>query len=282
MKTKLLLFIVLATSIISCHTNKKNTNENKEVDPKIAFETVTDSNKVSIENIEWILTTLGGEEVHKLNDIDQNIHFILNSDSNRVRGFLGCNTFVGTYIIENGNHIKFSNLVRGKKACPVAAIDEVELFNVFEMAENFTINNGNLTLNTKKIKSLAEFKKTERPNEPIVEKYWKLKTLDGKDISMINNQKSEIYFTLKIQDNRVHGFTGCNNLSGEYMLEEGNRIRFKNIGVTLKACPDLKVNETDFLKVFELVDNYTIKDNVLSLNIGRRAPLAVFEAVYMQ
>ena len=49
----------------------------------------------------------------------------------------------------------------------------------------------------------------------------------------------------------------------------------------MKMCPDVDVNESDFLEVFELADNYTIKDDVLTLNVGMRAPLAVFEAVYM-
>ena len=50
----------------------------------------------------------------------------------------------------------------------------------------------------------------------------------------------------------------------------------------MMACPDVAVNEADFLEVFELADNYTIVNDVLSLNVGRRAPLAVFEAVYMK
>ncbi|HRM13944.1 MAG TPA: META domain-containing protein, partial [Flavobacterium sp.] len=72
-----------------------------------------------------------------------------------------------------------------------------------------------------------------------------------------------------------------NVLSGEYALEEGNRIRFKNMAVTMRACPDVDVNESEFLEVFELADNYTINGTILSLNVGRRAPLAVFESVLM-
>ena len=98
---------------------------------------------------------------------------------------------------------------------------------------------------------------------------------------MKKNQEREIFFTLKTEENRVTGFAGCNSLSGEFTLEEGNKISFKNVAVTMKMCPDVDVNESDFLEVFELADNYTIKDDVLTLNVGMRAPLAVFEAVYM-
>ena len=40
-------------------------------------------------------------------------------------------------------------------------------------------------------------------------------------------------------------------------------------------------DESKLLKAINSTDNYTIKNNRLSLNVGKRAPLAVFEAVYM-
>lgn len=116
----------------------------------------------------------------------------------------------------------------------------------------------------------------------ITEKYWKLKTLEGQEIKMKNNQEREIYFILKDPGHRVTGFAGCNTITGEYTLEEGNRIRFSNMAATLKACPDVDINESGFLEVFKLADNYTLNNETLSLNIGRRAPLAVFEAVYFK
>ena len=133
------------------------------------------------------------------------------------------------------------------------------------------------------IVSCNSTKKTspEETNDTIAQKYWKLKTLGGKEVTMKKNQEREIFFTLKTEENRVTGFAGCNSLSGEFTLEEGNKISFKKVAVTMKMCHDVDVNESDFLEVFELADNYTIKDDVLTLNVGMRAPLAVFEAVYM-
>lgn len=134
----------------------------------------------------------------------------------------------------------------------------------------------------KKTADPVEDSKTEmNQDNEITEKYWKLKTLEGQDVTMADNQEREQFFTLKTDENRVTGFAGCNSITGEYKLEEGNRIRFSNVGTTLKICPDVDVNESEFLEVFNLADNYTINGDVLSLNVGRRAPLAVFEAVYM-
>lgn len=118
-------------------------------------------------------------------------------------------------------------------------------------------------------------------DQQIAGKYWKLIKLEGKKVEMVENQEREIFFTLNADDNTVGGFAGCNSITGEYELEEGNRIRFLNMGITMMICPEVAINESEFMQVFELTNNYTIHNDTLSLNVGRRAPLAVFEAVYM-
>jgi heat shock protein HslJ len=109
-------------------------------------------------------------------------------------------------------------------------------------------------------------------------KTWKLKTLNGKDMSDLKLDR-DVYFMLTKEENRVSGFSGCNNMMGSYTLEEGNRIKFSQMASTMMACPDGVFNESEFIEIFELADNYTINNNELSINVGRRAPLAVFEAV---
>lgn len=121
---------------------------------------------------------------------------------------------------------------------------------------------------------------TKLGEEPITEKYWKLATLEGQPVTMAANQEKEIYFMLKTDENRVEGFAGCNTFNGSYILEEGWRIKFSPLATTMKACPDVDVNESELFKVFELTNNYTLNGDTLSLNVGRRAPLAVFNAVY--
>lgn len=123
---------------------------------------------------------------------------------------------------------------------------------------------------------------TEEVNtdQVITGKYWKLITLEGQDVQMAENQEREISFTLQEEDKTVGGFAGCNSITGEYELMEGNRISFKNMGMTMMMCPDVDVNESEFMEVFELTDNYRIHNDTLDLNVARRAPLARFIAVY--
>ncbi len=114
----------------------------------------------------------------------------------------------------------------------------------------------------------------------ITEKYWKLIKLDGKDVEMVENQEREVFFILKTEDNTVGGFAGCNSITGEFELKDGNRIHFKNIGLTMMSCPDVNIDESELMEVFKLADYYRITNDVLELNVGKRAPLAVFEAIY--
>jgi heat shock protein HslJ len=175
--------------------------------------------------------------------------------------------------------ITFSQMASTRMACPPGEVNEQEFLDVFNLADNFTLNNDMLSLNVAKRAPLAVFKKVTS-EEKIVEKYWKLKTLNGQDVKMAKDQEREIYFTLKSNEDKLIGFAGCNTIGGNYSLNKGNRIHFSNMLVSLKVCPDVDANEAAFLEVFNLADNYTINGDTLSLNVGRRAPLAVFEAVY--
>jgi len=272
MKTRITTLLLIATVIMGCKSDKKT--EEETVMPET---TVAES--IDITNTQWILTTLEGTALENSEQNGKTIHFTLNADENRVSGYAGCNSFSGTYTIEPGNRISFNGLAVTAMACPDDKIDEKNVLSVFEMADNYTVSGNKLMLNKAKRAPLAVFTKSGLDGQPITEKHWKLKTLEGKDISKVENQEKDIYFKLDASKNTIEGFAGCNTFSGDYTLEKGNRIQFTNVATTLKVCPDVKVNEAELLKVFELADNYTINKNELSLNVGRRAPLAVFVAV---
>ncbi len=268
MKLQLMILSIALITLGSCGPTKTKTMTES-------------SNRDGITQSYWVLETLEGQPVGNTDRDDREIGFKLDPENNRISGFAGCNNFMGDYSIEKGDRIHFSALGATKMACPDLSFNESEFLKVFGLADNYRITGDQLELNVGKRAPLAVFKRSVSSSEPIVEKYWKLKTLEGKDVKMGKNQAREVFFTLKAKDNRVTGFAGCNTISGTYTLEEGNRIRFSKMATTMMACPDVDFNESEFLKIFELADNYRITGDRLELNIGRRAPLAVFEAVYM-
>ena len=115
-------------------------------------------------------------------------------------------------------------------------------------------------------------------NRPMKKTKWKLVELNGKKIVSENQDSKEFILQLS-GDNRYSAFAGCNNLMGEYELnEESLRIKFSRGASTMMACPDMKTEQA-FGEMLEKVDNYSINENQMTLNKARMAPLARFEAM---
>ena len=119
------------------------------------------------------------------------------------------------------------------------------------------------------------------PNSELTETYWKLTELMGTPVVMETGTKTEMHMILKKQDNQVLGNGGCNSFRGSYTLLEGNRLSFSQLVGTKMACINME-KELTFMEVLQKADNYSIQGKILSINKGRMAPLAKFEAVYMK
>lgn len=110
------------------------------------------------------------------------------------------------------------------------------------------------------------------------ETHWKLVELMGKPVAQGTTPPN---ITLS-SDDRFHGSGGCNRIMGGYELKEPGRLRFVNSASTMMACMDTMELEREFLDMLGKVDSYVITDQNLQLNRARMAPLARFEAVYLQ
>lgn len=136
-----------------------------------------------------------------------------------------------------------------------------------------------IALSCSSSKSTASSDMEKTTNSSLTETYWRLSELMGKTIAREDNKK-EIFMILKLKDNRIHGFSGCNTFNRTYDLPGGNRIVFSKFASTLMACMDMST-ENEFMDVFGRADNYAIQGNILSINKAKMAPLAKFEAVLM-
>jgi heat shock protein HslJ len=114
----------------------------------------------------------------------------------------------------------------------------------------------------------------------LVEKHWKLVEIFGDPVVYENLNAKEAYIIFKEEDGQVTGNSGCNNIHGSYQLN-GNRLSFSRMVATQMMCVNMDI-ETKLNRVFEMTDSYSLNDNTLILNRARMAPLAKFEAVYMQ
>ena len=115
----------------------------------------------------------------------------------------------------------------------------------------------------------------------ITEKYWKLVELMGKEVIRIEQMPKEPHIIFKNEGHRVHGHASCNSFSGNYEIIEGNRLKISQLIMTRMACLYVTV-EDEFVRVLNSTDSYLVKDDTLFLYRARMAPLAKFEAVYLQ
>jgi len=74
----------------------------------------------------------------------------------RASGNAGCNTFIGSYMLQDGNRIRFSQLASTMMACPEMDIEQ-EFMKVLETTDNYNYDGTNLVLNRARMAPHARF-----------------------------------------------------------------------------------------------------------------------------
>jgi len=105
-------------------------------------------------------------------------------------------------------------------------------------------------------------------NENLVGKKWKLFGLKGIILSAETyGTGTEAFIIFQVNGNRINGNSGCNNFTGTYKIESGNKLHFSDMASTRKMCLDMTVEDL-MNELFRNVDNYTLQHDTLSLNQG--------------
>lgn len=109
---------------------------------------------------------------------------------------------------------------------------------------------------------------------------WTLVELRGQPVTGLARAP---FLVLNAAGNRATGFGGCNSFSGAFVLEQAAlRLRFERMISTLRACTSGMETEQALHQVLEMVDNYSLAGDQMSLNRARMAPLARFVATYSE
>jgi copper homeostasis protein (lipoprotein) len=271
MKNKLPFILIAITVMIGCEASKQNAVSNQE--NKISIR--NDSAHNSRNSLDWAGTYTGTLPCADCEGIETEIR--LNNDLSY--------DITTKYSGKSSNIFKSSNHFKWDESGSKIILEKTESPNI--TADQYQVGENTLTAldrDGNKIKTGNQetyiLKKVSFDNI-ITEKYWKLIELNGKKFTLTGNQKKEPYFILKNENNRVTGFTGCNSFNGSYEISAGNRIRFSKTISTMMACMDVDY-ENNYLRVFDVADNYSLKGDTLSLNKARMAALAKFIVVYLR
>lgn len=121
----------------------------------------------------------------------------------------------------------------------------------------------------------------QKSQSPIVNKYWKAVEIMGQVVNESENIKTEPYLILRSGGN-FSGTGGCNSMFGGFTIIGKDGITFSNIAMTEMACSyehydDNLVEALTMSRQFIMVDS-----EHMQLVVGKRAPLAKFEATYLK
>ena len=114
----------------------------------------------------------------------------------------------------------------------------------------------------------------------LLDTYWKLTQLGDRVVPTPQGAR-EIHLVLHTENQRVAGFSGCNQMMGAYVLN-GSALKFDQMGGTLMACTANLEFEREFLRMFDQVVSWKIDGETLQLLDGGGKPLATFESHYMK
>ncbi len=110
-----------------------------------------------------------------------------------------------------------------------------------------------------------------KSSEPIsLYSKWQLIELNGRTLQVSDGLKTPVITVEK--EGRISGNASCNNFFGSFETDNAFRLKFSKMGSTMMACNDMSL-EREFLQKLEVVDNFTLSGDTLSLNKARMTPL---------
>lgn|SRR5690606_25768882 len=122
------------------NSNKLNSNG------KSSFEQLTDKY--------FKLVEINGMPVDS--DNAKEPHLILSSEDYRISGTGGCNSFSGSFLVNESNKIQFMHISTTRMACPNMETDAA-LYSVLEVADNYILDGDTLIINRAKTAPQAKF-----------------------------------------------------------------------------------------------------------------------------
>ncbi|MDR1112670.1 MAG: META domain-containing protein [Bacteroidales bacterium] len=108
-----------------------------------------------ISNKYWKLVELNGKPVSYSKGMPEEAYIMFSPDST-VYGSLSCNTFNGVYALEEGNRIRFLNMVHTLMSCANMSIEK-ELLNVLKSVDCYSFTEDQLSLRKTRMAPLARF-----------------------------------------------------------------------------------------------------------------------------
>lgn len=242
--------VIIAAITASCGVTKNNTgNKNKTTTTTVVTQK-QNSSKISSDALagEWTVYTVGGNKV--TGETRPYINF--NMDDHRIYGSNGCNIINGNFELSGNSGLKIGNVISTMMACPDApyerainlALEAVQSFDITKKGHEYYLD-----LRDSRGSSLMTLRKH---NMDFLNGTWEVTEINGKAYD-----NPDMQMVIDIQEQKLHGNTGCNIVNGSLMIDpdKSNSIQFQNLATTRMACPqEIMKGETAMLVALESVE----------------------------
>ena len=138
----------LVLSITACESGQQQSYQTDQT-----FNIPASNETTGVTNRYWKLVELNGKPI----EASSGVFIFLNSSDGRVHGNLGCNSFSGSFTLEEGNRISFSQLVNTQKFCLEGMEIEAEMARILQQTDNYNLTETQFVLNRARMAPLARF-----------------------------------------------------------------------------------------------------------------------------
>ena len=249
--------------IMALTTSCKTTRTAESIQPSTTQATQTTHihmKSLPIEQLrgEWLFTQALGKEVVG----DEPVRIIFDTQSHRVFGNNGCNTFNGTLVMGDNCSMEFTNCMSTTMACRpevtdnnvMQAVNDTRHYNTIEENSNAIVIEL-LDSNYQRVALIS------RQMREVLNGNWEVVELDGKKVRL----EVKPTMIIDIEARKLSGNSGCNIMNGEIEYDNttlNNGIRFTGVASTRRMCTPAAMEVED--KMLELLNNinaFRILDN---------------------
>jgi heat shock protein HslJ len=151
MKRFLFPLLLIGLLLASCNTNK-NMDSDSPFDPA--------GDRQELISADWNFQTIYGQDIAAAEG--RTTPHLKFTEDGQVQGHTGCNPITGTYTLEDGLRIRFSDMATGMAFCGDEVGYESDLLEVLNQTDNYTLNDGVLSLNKARMAPMATLIKANK------------------------------------------------------------------------------------------------------------------------
>lgn len=144
MKRFILPALLLILLSAACNTTQQRENQDSPFDPA--------ADRAELVGTRWDFQTISGEDIGAT--ADRTTPHLSFTEDGKVSGHTGCNPINGTYSMEEGLRISFSDVATGLAFCEDVPY-ESDLLETLNRTDNYTLSNGVLSLNKGRMAPMA-------------------------------------------------------------------------------------------------------------------------------